>query len=537
MDRVIEYARTLGGSAYEKIKECLQGSLVCRVVVRFVRWLYAVYVQSVLYAFLMGLVQLFANAYADSKTRRVLIGKGGIERFAETSGVYRVSGKIIGRFLAFCTSFAKKVSLGIRDSRLAKLYEAFFARSFYDNYTAFTAFVCVFIFIIPHNFWSNMFGLLFAAVLFVLYVAACTAKEKEKHPGTNFGALWFSFLMFGFSLLVSCVVSYDRADSIRVLLFFITSFMLCLSVYAAVRSTKDLNVVGAFMYAALLFTSVLAFVQRLTGLEADAALTDMNLNEGMPGRVFSTLGNPNNYAEFLVLFMPFAFAFALNHEKGSRLRRGLIIGMLLPLAAILLTYSRSGWIALAIAAIIFIMLYDKRMIPVAIGVGLCLLPFIPSSIWNRILTIGNLKDTSSSYRVDIWTGCLAMLKDHWYTGVGLGTGGFAEIYPSYAVGSSGIAPHSHMHFMEMLIELGPLGFVSYIYLTFSLIRRSFVAASHRVSAGVRVYAIASAASMTGIVLIGCFEYCWFYPRVMFAFFVCAGLAMAISRLGKTMVDR
>lgn len=71
-------------------------------------------------------------------------------------------------------------------------------------------------------------------------------------------------LLFGVSLLASCFISYDRADSVRVLLFFITSFMLCMILYASLREAKDFSIIGGFMYAALILTSLLAFYQRLT---------------------------------------------------------------------------------------------------------------------------------------------------------------------------------------------------------------------------------------------------------------------------------
>ena len=54
-------------------------------------------------------------------------------------------------------------------------------------------------------------------------------------------------------------------------------------------------------------------------------------NKDMPGRVFSTLGNPNNYAEFLVLFMPFAMSFVLGKKKWNVSKLLLCAGMLLPL--------------------------------------------------------------------------------------------------------------------------------------------------------------------------------------------------------------
>ena len=513
------------------MKNMIQSSKLCTVVRSAAKVLAQAFLQSRLYAILLAIVNFFADAYAASKTRVILIGKGDIERFAPDAAFYKGLGGLVGGFIGFFAGICRALRTGAADSVFVKLFHAIFG-SYRERYLYFVSFVCVFIFVIPHNFWSNTFGLLFAMLLFALYIVAVSGEKSPVRPGTDFNAVWFSMLLFGVSLLASCFISYDRADSVRVLLFFITSFMLCMILYASLREAKDFGILGGFMYAALILTSLLAFYQRLTGVEADASLTDLTLNRGMPGRVFSTLGNPNNYAEFLVLFMPFAFAYALSHEKGTAKRRALIGGMVLPLGAILLTYSRSGWSALAIAAAIFIMLYDKRLIPVFAILGVCALPFVPSTIWNRILTIGNLQDSSSSYRVDIWTGCLKMLKEYWFTGVGLGTGGFAAIYPRYAVGESGVAPHSHMHFMEMLVELGALGFLSYISLTFCLIRRSFVSSSRKVDAGIRNYAIASAASMTGIVLIGCFEYCWFYPRVMFAFFVCAGIAMAAHRDAK-----
>ena len=502
----------------------IESSKICS----FLKNIYKIFLESKLYAILLAAVNFFAASYDKSKLRKVLIGKGDIEDYAQGSGVYAVLCKIASAVTGFAEKLCRGLARFYPESLVKKVYDAFFKKPFDELYIYFVSFVSVFIFIIPHNFWSNMFGMFFAAVLFLLYVVALAGNNKQYVPGKNANKIWFSVILFGFSLLVSCFVSYDMGDSIRVLLFFITSFMLCHVLYASVKDARGLDVICGFMYASLMLTSLFALVQRVIGVEADASLTDMTLNEGMPGRVFSTLGNPNNYAEYLVLFMPFAFAFALNYKPGKK-KAALFGGMVLPLAAILLTYSRSGWIALAIATVIFVSLYDKRLIPVFIVLGILAIPFIPQNILNRILTIGNLEDSSSSYRVDIWTGCLKMLKEYWFTGVGLGTGGFAEIYPEYAVGESGVAPHSHMHFMEMLIELGVLGFISYLCMTFTLIRRSFKAAARNVPQKVRNVAIAAASSMTGIVLIGCFEYCWFYPRVMFAFFVCAGVAMATHR--------
>ena len=497
----------------------------------FFIFLWNSFLSSCFYNALVKIVCFFADSFSQSKTRKLLIGKSEIEDFSDTSVFYNLISKLSDGIILFLKNFCKLVSTGYSTSFVKRIYDRFFEKSFGENYTSFVCFISVFIFVIPHNFWSNTFGLFFAGILFVLYIIALSTSKNELKPDYNPKTLWFSMLVFIFSICFSCYVSYDVADSIRVLLFFITSFVICFVLYATITDEKSLETVCKYMYYALIVTAIFAFVQKIIGVEADAALTDMDLNKDMPGRVFSTLANPNNYAEFLVLFMPYSLAYALNLPLGRK-RTLHIFGMLLPLGAILLTYSRSGWIALAIASVVFVSLYDKKLIPVFIVLAIFAIPFIPKNILNRILTIGNLEDSSSSYRVDIWTGCLKMLKEYWFTGVGLGTGGFADIYPQYAVGESGVAPHSHMHFMEMLCELGLLGFISYLCMTVTLIKRSFVAAARSVPKNIRNVAIASAAAMTGIVLIGCFEYCWFYPRVMFAFFMCAGVTLGTVKLAK-----
>ena len=498
------------------------------LLVRFVRYLWNAVLDSRIYAFLYRIVAFFGAAYESSALRAHLAGGKTLEGTAAgQSKVYAFLARLVGVPVGLSRRIVTSLRPAFAGSIAGKAYHAVTRGLGFDRvYTLLTAFLAVFLFLVPHDYWANPFGLVFAALLLLLYLIACGAAQTK--PGENSRGLWASFLFFGFCLAVSTLISYDVSDSVRVLSFFVTSFLLCLCVYAAARREEDLTVFFAFLYACLVFTAVIAVAQRLLGVEADASLTDLSLNADMPGRVFSTLGNPNNYAEFLVLFLPYGAAFVITRRSFAA-RLITLAGLLLGVGALFLTFSRSGWIAFAIALFVFVLLFDKRYLPVLFMAVLFALPLLPRNVLNRILTIGNMKDSSSSYRLDIWTGCLKMLKDYWFTGVGLGTGGFGKIYPPYAVGTSGVAPHSHMHFMEMLIELGFLGFISYVTLTFSLIRRSFAAASKAVPQTVRLAAIASASAMTGIVLIGCFEYCWFYPRVMFAFFLTAGLAMAAHR--------
>lgn len=519
----------------------IKNSCVLRLLLglwSFIKYVIAIFRESVVYRIVCGIVDFFANSFSKSFIHRLCTARD-IENHSPTSVFYRAfSGEVnffkkISDFL-FCNVdrikgngvFAKALHKVSKGSVLSAVVSPVW--SFCFSFTFAFCAVCSLIFVVPYDHWNNMYALILSVLLFgiMLMASACKRQYVCFEPDK----LWLCLIIFMFACVCSTVISGDIGDSIRVLAFFITSFLLCVSVSAMLCSKHALNVFMACMYAVTIFTGLVGVYQRITGVAADASLTDLSMNADMPGRVFSTLGNPNNFAEFLVLFLPFSFVFALN-RKNKITRAFLLLLLAVPVLSLLFTYSRSGWIAFAVAIMVFVVLYDRHLVPVCIILGICAVPFLPQSIVNRILTIGNLSDSSSSYRIDIWAGCVDMLKKWWYTGLGLGPGGFAKVYPNYAYGASRVAPHSHMQFMEILIESGLVGFLSYVWMTFELIKRSCVNSKIK-DKELRCIAIAGASSMTGLILIGLFEYCWFYPRVMFAFFVCAGIVMAVHKLSK-----
>src|SRR5699024_991064 len=96
------------------------------------------------------------------------------------------------------------------------------------------------------------------------------------------------------------------------------------------------------------------------------------------------------------------------------------------------------------------------------GLMLLILPFVPmflpESIINRFASIGDMGDSSTSYRVYIWMGTLNMLKDFWLSGIGMGSEAFTAVYPFYSYNAV-VAPHSHNLFLQILVEAGVVGIV------------------------------------------------------------------------------
>ncbi len=490
------------------------------VIVSFLAALYGIFLKSRVYFIIENVINFLATTLSGTFFMRIM-RVAGKELKREGSAFY----KILNRITYGIFGIAKKLCTVAESGFIFKGINFLFGQSKIFYYENFLMLGLLAIFICPHEIWNNAFGLLFAVFAALFYVLHIAVAKKD------IGAkrIWLPFMLFIVSIILSVVISADISDSIRVLMFFVTALTLCMVTFATLSTEKSFDKMCAMVFISLILTGAVAVVQKIIGIEVDALLTDTDLNGNMPGRAFSTWANPNNFAEFLIIFFPFCFSYAVTREN-SKWRMVALLALLVPFAALLFTYSRSGWLGFAVVVITFVILYNKKMLPAIVVAGILLIPLLPTSVLDRIMTIGNLEDTSSSYRIDIWTGTMRMLKEYWHSGVGLGPGAFAKVYPDFAVASSAEAPHTHMLFMEVFAEMGIVGFLCFVLLIVCLVARTCTAASSLKGGKMKFYAISAAASMMGILTIGFAEYVWFYPRVMFAFFVAIGMAMAAVKL-------
>ncbi len=506
----------------------LQESVILNRCIFWLRRLYEIVQESVIYRWILTALCAIGTVLRGCIFGRMLCRDGCVDGYTGESALYRKTGRLWGRFKSLCGTIGKGLGRVNSGSLNEKLYRKTLGR--FSTETVIGA-VIFLIFIVPHANWNNLYALVLAGFLAVLYF--CRSFGNADACGQEGTAgLWFPLLFFMISVFAGVPASLAVGDSVRILLFFITAFLLCIVIWKTCSSYRKIDILLRGVVLSLIVTGVYAIVQWIMGVEVDILLADMNLNKNMPGRAFGTLGNPNNFAEFLMLFIPFALAFTMNQEKGGWKTVG-FAAVALGTVALILTYSRSGWIAFATAAVVFAALYDKKYLPVLVLAALVCIPLLPETVLDRILTIGNLEDTSSSYRLDIWAGSLDMLRDgYWFSGTGLGAEAFTSVYPAYGLSGATAAPHTHMQFMEMLAELGILGMVSLLWYSISLTRRTALAATGGTSGKVKSVLCAAAASVAGITAIGFAEYTWFYPRVMLAFFIVAGIAMAAVYVAK-----
>ena len=258
-----------------------------------------------------------------------------------------------------------------------------------------------------------------------------------------------------------------------------------------------------------------------------AAWVDSDMFSSIEFRVSSTLKNPNMLGQYLILMVPLGGAKLLTARSWKA--RALWFGCCGALClCMLLTFSRGAWLGLLFAGAAFFVLLNPRLMllfPVAL-VGLYFV--LPPSVIERFTSIGNLSDASTSYRVYIWMGTLAMLKDYWLCGIGPGTEAFNMVYPAYSYNGI-IAPHSHNLFLQIVSDAGVAALGVFILLLFVFFRMMCAALHREKDWTSRLLQIAVTAGVFGFMVQAMTDYSFYNYLVLFVFWTYLALGALCAR--------
>lgn len=272
------------------------------------------------------------------------------------------------------------------------------------------------------------------------------------------------------------------------------------------------------------------FLQFATGSYKTSKWTDQNMFSDIQGRLVSTFENPNVLGEYLLFIIPIAIAMLLITDKliWRLIYGGVALGALF---CMVLTYSRGCWIGLILGMGIFIvMLYPKLLLPIGLAAPFSVF-FIPDSIITRLTSIGNLSDSSSSYRVYLWRGTTEMLKDIWKSGIGLGTDAYIDAYSRYAY-EGVIAPHCHNTYLHVMCESGIFGVAVFVVLLYFSLRQLFITYKEAECRGVKIMAVALVSGIVALMLQAMFDNTFYNYRMYMLFFAILAISSALYAVRK-----
>ncbi len=179
-------------------------------------------------------------------------------------------------------------------------------------------------------------------------------------------------------------------------------------------------------------------------------------------------GTATHVMTFSGELMPLAILFAILwiHMR----RHWMLIPASLSTVALLLTYTRSAWLAWVFAMGVVLLFTRPRWIAYAVPVAILFLSFAPLPIFARFISTFDTKQESNFDRVRMVQAGVEIIRD--YPLFGVGPANIKQIYPLYRMHDAPRyrVPHLHNNVVQIWAERGIVALVAYVLLLFFFVR-------------------------------------------------------------------
>lgn len=365
-------------------------------------------------------------------------------------------------------------------------------------------------------------------LVLVSFASLALTLAAQRERSLRYAPMNQYLLLFAGVYLTAIFLSVTPRQSLLPGVLFLCFALFALVVENALDTRRGAMVFSGALVVSAAAVSMVGVAQYLLGASGASSWVDSDMFSEITVRVYGTLQNPNMLAEYLVLLLPLSAALLLSARSlWARVWwlgcSGLIV------LCLLLTFSRGAYLAALIAMGLFaVMMRPQLLLLLPVGLaGLYLV--LPDTVIARFTSIGNLGDSSTSYRVAIWMGSLSMLRDHWLLGVGPGTAAFNKVYPAYGYAAAN-AQHTHNLLLQLVSDGGIWALVLFLLLILAFLRQLCTAFSRCGDWRTRLFPAAAVTGVLGFLAQGMTEYSFYNYRVALVFWSVLGLGSAWARL-------
>jgi O-antigen ligase len=251
----------------------------------------------------------------------------------------------------------------------------------------------------------------------------------------------------------------------------------------------------------------------------------------------------------MLVLVPIALERVL-HERNRGLR--LLAGFALAAStmAVVLTYSRGGFLALMVTFLAMFIVYPPRIqvMPYLLIIVTVALFFVPKNYYDRILSLQEVfqaptvgfrtSDFAIRGRASENAAAVAMFRDHPLIGIGLGN--YLDLYQAYSrdLGFTPTATERSAHnlYLEVLAETGTIGLVAFLAIVWYVGKTIFKARNKFLQAKMKDYA--GLVTAFGIGIFGYLVAAVFihssYPRY---FYLLIGIAFSLDQVSKNTISQ
>lgn len=293
------------------------------------------------------------------------------------------------------------------------------------------------------------------AMLFLLagmfWIAARRRSDGAAPPSPLGTALTLFLVAAGLSALGSSHLGASALDWLRMAaaaaMFFVLNRL--------VSDGRHVRLVVGATFAS-------AVVPLLVGF-AGIAYGGLAESKGGFDRITSTFSQSNGYSRYLMLLIVFGVAVRRHLTGGYRLALScVLVGSA---ASLVLTYTRSAWLATVVGLVVVGFLQNKGIVVGLVVVGVATLLAVPSvagrfSDLSEESTTSDASANSLSWRLGYWAEILPLANDNPVTGIGLKATEF----------ETDEAKLPHNDFLRAYVETGILGLIAYLGLLGAMVR-------------------------------------------------------------------
>jgi O-antigen ligase len=242
---------------------------------------------------------------------------------------------------------------------------------------------------------------------------------------------------------------------------------------------------------------------------------------------FSTFGNRNHYAGYMVMVAPLAISYAIYCENKFKRVIFSFIGVII-CASIFLSLSRAGSLSLLFSLLIMVlvMIKEKRLKNTfwIIGISILLAALLAS-----IAGIAAIEERFTQFwqglsvRGEVVRDSLSMVKD--FPLFGIGWGNFRYVFPLYQ--KFAISPnyykYLHNDHLQLIVEVGLVGAALYFAFLFKVFWEIFAKLKNRHDYFTKSFVLGGLCGLLAVIFHSFFDFNFHIPAISFLFWLMLGL--------------
>lgn len=414
------------------------------------------------------------------------------------------------------------------------------------GFLATALFFLIFLFV-PIKSWLKNFYPVESLYTFIVPVALVVIavslflRGRTKKSEPNFNLVDLGILLFIFSLIISSVFSFFSYGQVKNVYY---EGFIWLSYFAIFYIGRAIFYTRRALVLFLLFNLVIAFVLSGVGIAQYAlGVTTPQWIEGYESigtRVFSTLDNPIIFSGYINIFFFIALGIFFG-VKRAWLKIFMFALFLIMLSALVLTFSRSGWIGFLAGVFFFFFLYKPKYILSLIPISIAFVLLAPQEYFHRFMAMfdGRYSDISAvSGRVWTLNNVAHILPSHLFFGVGPGMYGGevafgvspSIVYMESIQGGAVPIQNTDNQFLQVLIQQGLVGILVFIFFTFACIYTGVAVYQKMEDRLLKMVALGITTAVFAFFVQGIFADVFQFPQMSLVMFGFLGILISLPKI-------